>query len=166
MFLVRSLPPFFSGIVLGILAMILHECGHLVAAAALDVRIRKVGMKWNKGLFTVRDQGTVHQNLLIALAGPLVNLLLVVSGAWYPVFGLANLCYALANSATSIAGANRREVILDSPSVGLYMPPMIWGTQHSYGSDAALLVFASDYYDPDDYIRDYGAFQRAVTGSR
>ena len=63
-------------------------------------------------------------------------------------------------------GANRREVILDSPSVGLYMPPMIWGTQHSYGSDAALLVFASDYYDPNDYIRDYGAFQRAVTGSR
>jgi Zn-dependent protease len=98
MFLVRSLQPFFSGIGLCILAMILHECGHLVAAAALDVRIRKVGMKWNKGLFTVRDQGTVHQNLLIALAGPLVNLLLVASGAWYPVFGLANLCYALANS--------------------------------------------------------------------
>jgi hypothetical protein len=49
-------------------------------------------------LHFVRDQGTVHQNLLIALSGPLMNLLLVASGAWFPVFGLANLCYALANT--------------------------------------------------------------------
>lgn len=97
-FLIRSLPPFFSGVVLGVIAMILHECGHLAAAASLGVRITKVGMKWNKGLYIVRDQGTVHQNLLIALAGPLMNLLLVASGAWFPVFGLANLCYALANT--------------------------------------------------------------------
>ena len=54
-------------------------------------------MQWNKGLFTVRERGTVSQNLLIALAGPFVNLLLVASGPWYPVLGLANFCYALAN---------------------------------------------------------------------
>lgn len=94
----RSLEPFLAGIGLGLLAMILHECGHLAAAIALDVPVRKVGLKWNKGLFTVREQGTLHQNLMIALAGPLVNLLLVASGAWFPVFGLANLCYALANT--------------------------------------------------------------------
>src|SRR5438552_438666 len=51
-------------------------------------------------------------------------------------------------------GVNRREVTLNNPSVGLYMPPMIWGTQHSYSTDGALLVFASDYYDPGDYVRD------------
>jgi UDP-2-acetamido-3-amino-2,3-dideoxy-glucuronate N-acetyltransferase len=63
-------------------------------------------------------------------------------------------------------GVIRREVILDNPSVGLYMPPMIWGTQHSYSTDGALLVFASHYYDPNDYIRDYGAFQSALSGPR
>ncbi len=77
--------------------MVLHECGHLAAAALLNVRVKKVGLKWNKGLFTVRERGTVSQNLLIAMAGPLVNLLLVASGPWYPVLSLANFCYALAN---------------------------------------------------------------------
>ena len=42
--------------------------------------------------------------------------------------------------------------------MGLYMPPLIWGTQYNYSRDALLLVFASDYYDPDDYIRDYNEF--------
>lgn len=93
----RWLRPFSSGMVLGIIAMILHECGHLAVAAALGVRVKRVGLKWNKGLFTVREQGTVYQNLLIALAGPFVNVLLVASGPWYPILGLANFCYGLAN---------------------------------------------------------------------
>lgn len=59
-------------------------------------------------------------------------------------------------------GATRREFVLDNPSVGLYLPPMTWGTQHGYSADGALLVFASEAYDPDDYIRDYDAFQSAV----
>jgi Zn-dependent protease len=83
--------------VLGVTAMVLHECGHLAAAVSLGVRIKKVGLKWNIGLFTVREQGTIQQNLLIALAGPLVNVLLVGTGPWFPVLSLANFCYALAN---------------------------------------------------------------------
>lgn len=64
-------------------------------------------------------------------------------------------------------GVTRREFILDNPAVGLHIPPMIWGTQHSYSEGAALLVLASEAYDPDDYIRDYAAFQSAVrTGTR
>lgn len=55
-------------------------------------------------------------------------------------------------------GRHRREVTLDRPDVGVYVPPMIWGTQHSYSSDAVLLVFASEYYDPDEYIRSYDEF--------
>lgn len=63
-------------------------------------------------------------------------------------------------------GTERREFVLDNPSIGLYVRPMIWGTQHVYSSDGALLVFASDYYDEDDYIRDYGAFCDALRGPR
>jgi acetyltransferase-like isoleucine patch superfamily enzyme len=55
-------------------------------------------------------------------------------------------------------GVRRREVVLDRPDIGFYMPPMTWGTQYKYSPDAVLLVFASHYYDADDYIRDYGEF--------
>src|SRR5258708_2983606 len=63
----------------------------------LAVRVKRVGIQWNKGLFTVRDRGTVNQNLIIALAGPSVNLLLIVVDPWFPVFSLANVCCVLAN---------------------------------------------------------------------
>ena len=35
---------------------------------------------------------------------------------------------------------------------------MIWSTQYKFTRDAVLLVLASDYYDPDEYIRDYHEF--------
>lgn len=95
--LIRLFQPVMYGFALGVIAMILHECGHLAAAAALGVRVKRVGIQWNKGFFTVRERGTVHQNLLIALAGPFVNLLLVVVEPWFPLFGLANVCCVLAN---------------------------------------------------------------------
>jgi hypothetical protein len=59
-------------------------------------------------------------------------------------------------------GVNRCEVILTSPSLGLYMPSMIWGTQYEYSSDASLLVFASLPYDSADYIRSYHDFLKAA----
>lgn len=55
-------------------------------------------------------------------------------------------------------GTQREEFKLDRPNLGLYLPPKTWGIQYHYSSDALLLVFASDYYDPDDYIRDYSEF--------
>lgn len=57
-------------------------------------------------------------------------------------------------------GKNRQEFLLNSPSVGLHFPPLIWGVQYRYSPDAMLLVFASDYYDNDDYIRDYDLFKQ------
>jgi dTDP-4-dehydrorhamnose 3,5-epimerase-like enzyme len=59
-------------------------------------------------------------------------------------------------------GDKRAEIVLDRPNLGLYLPPMIWGIQYQHTSDALLLVFASEYYDPADYIRDYGEFLHAV----
>ena len=55
-------------------------------------------------------------------------------------------------------GKYKEEFLLNKNDMGLYMPPLIWGTQYNYSRDALLLVFASDYYDPDDYIRDYNEF--------
>lgn len=59
-------------------------------------------------------------------------------------------------------GQRRMEVVLDSPNKGLHLPPMTWGIQYKYSADALLLVFASHYYDPADYIRDYAEFLRMV----
>jgi acetyltransferase-like isoleucine patch superfamily enzyme/dTDP-4-dehydrorhamnose 3,5-epimerase-like enzyme len=59
-------------------------------------------------------------------------------------------------------GRQRREYVLDRPDLGLHLPPMVWGIQYKYSADAVLLVFASDYYDPDDYIREYAEFRDAV----
>jgi UDP-2-acetamido-3-amino-2,3-dideoxy-glucuronate N-acetyltransferase len=55
-------------------------------------------------------------------------------------------------------GERRQEIRLESPEVGLYLPPMVWATQYKYTQDAMLLVLASDPYDPADYIRDYERF--------
>ena len=89
--------PFAHGLGLGVIAMLLHECGHLLASLTLRVRVKNIGMKWNKGLYTVRASGTPVQNMLIALAGPLSNILAMVAVLSSPQFALANFCYALAN---------------------------------------------------------------------
>ncbi|MBI5965115.1 MAG: WxcM-like domain-containing protein [Chloroflexi bacterium] len=52
-------------------------------------------------------------------------------------------------------GVNRDEITLNVPYLGIYLPPMIWGIQYKFTSDAMLFVLASDAYDAEDYIRDY-----------
>ncbi len=69
-------------------------------------------------------------------------------------------------------GKRREEIELAAPNVGLYMPAMTWGTQYKYTNNAVLLVFASETYDADDYIRVYDEYlalrgvstKRAITG--
>ena len=75
------------------------------------------------------------------------------------------VCVRGACSVVADDGENREEFRLDHPTLGLHLPPMVWGTQYNHTSDAVLLVFASDYYDPADYIRDYQAFLGEVRGS-
>jgi acetyltransferase-like isoleucine patch superfamily enzyme/dTDP-4-dehydrorhamnose 3,5-epimerase-like enzyme len=59
-------------------------------------------------------------------------------------------------------GDNRQEFVLDSPTIGIHLPPMVWGIQYKYSEDAVLLVLASDKYDPASYIRDYSEFLELV----
>lgn len=63
-------------------------------------------------------------------------------------------------------GAAREEFTLDRPSLGLYLPPMVWAAQYSYTADGTLLVLASDPYDPADYIREYAQFLAAVQAGK
>jgi acetyltransferase-like isoleucine patch superfamily enzyme len=63
-------------------------------------------------------------------------------------------------------GATRQEFVLDSPTIGLHLPPMVWGIQYKYSSDAVMLVLASDRYDPASYIRDYSEFLELAKAAR
>jgi|688.fasta_scaffold166525_1 UDP-2-acetamido-3-amino-2,3-dideoxy-glucuronate N-acetyltransferase len=59
-------------------------------------------------------------------------------------------------------GQNRSEFLLNRANLGIHIPPMVWGVQYKYSEDAVLLVFASEYYDSADYIRDYEEFKKEI----
>ena len=75
-----------------ILAMLLHECGHIVTALALGVEVKRVGLCL-AGIYTKHESGTPLQNFLIVLAGPLSNLYLALlfAGHHAAMFVVANL---------------------------------------------------------------------------
>jgi len=56
----------------------------------------------------------------------------------------------------------RQEFLLNSPTQGVYIPPMIWGVQYKYSVDAVLMVLASEVYSAEDYIRNYDDYISAV----
>ncbi len=51
---------------------------------------------------------------------------------------------------------------LERPHTGIYLPPMIWKDMYDFSPDSVLLVLASEHYDPEEYIRDYEAFEKEV----
>lgn len=59
-------------------------------------------------------------------------------------------------------GTNRETVTLDSPSKGLLLTPGLWREMIWNQSGSVLCVAASEYYDPDEYIRDYEQFLEYV----
>ncbi|TLD70502.1 isomerase [Phragmitibacter flavus] len=55
-------------------------------------------------------------------------------------------------------GLRREEFLLDRPTSGVLVPPMTWAVEYKHSADSALMVFASEHYDPGDYIRSYEEF--------
>jgi len=56
---------------------------------------------------------------------------------------------------------NMMSFTLDSPSKGLYIPPLWWGKM-LFKSNAMLLGLASDEFSEEDYIRNKSDFHGAV----
>ena len=52
--------------------------------------------------------------------------------------------------------------MLNTPKIGLYVGTYIWRKMFDFSQDCILLVLASDFYDVDDYIHDYGGFLEIV----
>lgn len=57
-------------------------------------------------------------------------------------------------------GINKRTVLLNRPFWGLHVPPGIWASEQGFSSGSICLVLASEGYEADDYIRDYGEFKK------
>jgi len=55
-------------------------------------------------------------------------------------------------------GRDKREVLMASNNRGVLIDRMIWHEMFDFSRDCVLLVLADDYYDEQDYIRDYGEF--------
>lgn len=55
-------------------------------------------------------------------------------------------------------GTERQSVLLDEPSKGLILHPGLWREMIWRQTGSVLCVAASEYYDPDEYIRSYEDF--------
>ncbi len=55
-------------------------------------------------------------------------------------------------------GKSKKNIILDKPNEGLYIPNSIWREMYDFSPDAVLLVLASNLYNEKDYIRNYNEF--------
>ena len=103
-----------------LVALILHELGHFVAARACGISVTQAGFGWGPKLFRVRISDIDYcfhllpvgayirldmaellrrpliQQLTVLLAGIAVNLILAVVG-WGSFFGIINLALAIGN---------------------------------------------------------------------
>lgn len=60
------------------------------------------------------------------------------------------------------SGKTREEYWLDSPTKGLLIDGMIWREMHDFSEDCVLAVFASEFYNEADYIRNYDHFLKEI----
>lgn len=66
-----------------------------------------------------------------------------------------------------VTDGNRSQVFsLNRLNLGVHVPPMVWCTHYGYKPGSILLVFASHFYDPADYVRDYRDYLKLALGVR
>ncbi len=59
-------------------------------------------------------------------------------------------------------GTEKKIVPLEKPYEGLYVSNAMWREMFDFSPDAVLMVLASEYYEEEDYIRDYDEFLKYV----
>lgn len=55
-------------------------------------------------------------------------------------------------------GTSELIVQLNRPYKGIHIPPMVWASEINFSSGSICLVLASEFYEPEDYIRDFTEF--------
>jgi dTDP-4-dehydrorhamnose 3,5-epimerase-like enzyme len=87
-----------------------------------------------------------------------------VSRGFHAHHTLRQLAVCVRGSCTMLLdnGREKREIRLNSPSLGVMIEPMVWHEMSDFTEDCILLVLADQVYDEADYIRDYDIFAEAV----
>lgn len=82
------------------------------------------------------------------------------SRAGHAHYNLYQFIIAVGGSFTVIIddGESRESVLLNKPYQGLLLKPGTWSHLIDFSSGAVALVLASDFYNEDDYMRDYEVF--------
>ena len=57
-------------------------------------------------------------------------------------------------------GNNKTKIMLNKPHKGLLIPKGIWREMDNFSSGSVCAVLASDYFDEEDYFRDYDEFRK------
>lgn len=75
-------------------------------------------------------------------------------------YNLQQLCICVSGSCSFLLDdcQEKNIVKLSSPTRGLYIKNLIWREIFDFSKDCVLLVLADDYYNENDYIRDYNHF--------
>ena len=54
----------------------------------------------------------------------------------------------------------KQNIILDSPNKGVFIDSLVWHSMIFKNKDSILMVIADNYYNENDYIRDYYEFKK------
>lgn len=59
-------------------------------------------------------------------------------------------------------GTSAERISLNRSYYGLLIPKLVWRTMVNFSTNSLALVLSSTEYDPEDYIRDYQEFLKAI----
>ena len=79
-----------------IICLLAHELGHVLAARAVGVEVKRIGLGW-RGMYIRRARGEGWRETAICLAGPIANLLLAIVVRDQHWLVLCSLEFALIN---------------------------------------------------------------------
>ena len=57
-------------------------------------------------------------------------------------------------------GNMKKKIMLNKPNKGLLIPKGIWREMDNFSSGSVCAVLASDYFDEEDYFRNYDEFKK------
>jgi len=77
---------------------------------------------------------------------------------------LKQLAICVSGSCTFLLddGMTKQHIELNAPTQGLLIEGLVWREMYNFSSDCVLMVLADNYYDENDYLRDYDEFLKVA----
>lgn len=60
-------------------------------------------------------------------------------------------------------GKEKITITLDRPNKGLYVSAHLWRHFTNFSSDCVVILIASDYFHPEDHVKDYNEFLEIIS---